>query len=200
MFTLEQCPVMIYGECAVAADAAPQEVDLILYGLGPNGDGIQEIPQLRTAYPQLPVLVLAPGDVNLAQEAVRSGAIGYLPKTASFSELLLAIQSVVKGDGYVHPSVAAAALNKLSSKASTPRLSEREKAILSELTNGQNNAQIADKLLISRSTVKQALSKLYSRYRAVDRAHLVALTLQGQTTRGIHPGRPYLYDLALAPV
>jgi DNA-binding NarL/FixJ family response regulator len=97
-------------------------------------------------------------DPALAAEAFRRGASGYLVKTSSASELIVAIREVLKGRSYLSPAIAKEAVDFLlhQGKESTEeedRLTERQREVLQSLTEGNSMKQVASVLGVSTSTV-----------------------------------------------
>jgi len=97
-------------------------------------------------------------DPALAAEAFRRGASGYLLKTSSASELIVAIRQVLNGRSYLSPAIAKEAVNfllhqdKESIEEEDP-LTERQREVLQLLTEGKTMKQVACVLNVSTSTV-----------------------------------------------
>jgi DNA-binding NarL/FixJ family response regulator len=97
-------------------------------------------------------------DPALAAEAFRRGASGYLLKTSSASELIVAIREVLKGKSYLSPAIAKEAVDFLlhqdkESIAEEDLLTERQREVLQLLTEGKSMKQVACVLNVSASTV-----------------------------------------------
>jgi DNA-binding NarL/FixJ family response regulator len=97
-------------------------------------------------------------DPALAAEAFRRGASGYLLKTSSASELIVAIREVLKGKSYLSPAIAKEAVDFLlhqdkESIAEEDLLTERQREVLQLLTEGKSMKQVACVLNVSTSTV-----------------------------------------------
>lgn len=141
----------------------------------PNVNGNEAISRIRNEFPDAKILMLTTygGDVHVLH-AIRAGARGYLLKANVRTELLEAIRSVHAGRKRIPPEVAAA----LAEHAADDELSSREIDVLHLVGSGNGNKQIADKLSICETTVKNHVSNILSKLGANDRAHAVTIALQ----------------------
>jgi two-component system, NarL family, nitrate/nitrite response regulator NarL len=152
------------------------DFDLVILDLFiPGADGFEAISAFGRKRPELPVIVLSssedPGDVH---KALASGALGYVPKSASQHVLLSAIKLVMNGDLYVPPLVLSknrgpnsqfGDASKLREKSLTPRQVE----VLFLLCEGNPNKTIAAKLNLSVKTVKAHISLIYKALNVANR-------------------------------
>lgn len=141
----------------------------------PNVNGTEAISRIRKEFPDAKILVLSTyaGDVQVLR-AIKAGARGYLLKGNVRTELLDAIRSVHAGHKRIPPEVAA----ELAEHAADDQLSAREIDVLRLIATGNANKQIADKLSIGETTVKNHISSILSKLDANDRAHAVTIALQ----------------------
>jgi len=141
----------------------------------PNLDGTEAISRIRNEFPDAKIVVLTTyaGDVQVLK-AIKAGARGYIVKGHVHRELLDAIRSVHAGHKRIPPEIAA----ELADHAADDQLSAREIDVLRLIGEGNANKQIADKLLIAETTVKNHISSILSKLRANDRAHAVTIALQ----------------------
>ena len=169
------------GTITESRTAAPgANCDIVLLDLTlPDGDGISFIKELRALRPDLPVLALT---MHSTQErvlgALEAGAAGYLVKSASEEDLLAALDTVGNGGTYIHSAVTPFVLQsfrdpQVGGNDEEPSLKERELQILQCLARGMSNQDIANECLVSVSTVKNNVSKLFDFFDASDRANLV---------------------------
>ncbi len=130
----------------------------------PDLDGLEAAKLIRLESPDTNVLILTmhEGDTYFFR-ALNAGAAGYVVKKAASDELLSAVRAVAKGEAYFPPSMARKLLEGYlkQSDAVVPsgppgydELTEREKEIMFMLIHGYVNQEIADKLVISPSTVQ----------------------------------------------
>ena len=111
--------------------------------------------------------------------ALKAGARGFLLKDAGPELLLQAIQAAAKGDALIAPSVTARLLSRFAdlSPQSAPAqpieaLTEREEEVLRAVAKGRTNAEIADELHISLSTVKSHIASLMGKLDARNRVEI----------------------------
>ncbi|MBI3927640.1 MAG: response regulator transcription factor [Armatimonadetes bacterium] len=140
-----------------------------------DGRGMECIEALSRQRPDLPILVLTMEDAaELALEAIRSGARGYLAKSVDRHEFLAAVQAVRDGGSYFHAVVADRLLERLrKSKSRSPCLTDRQQQVLQAVATGMSNRQIAGSLGLSLGTVKSDLRSLFLRLGVADRTRLV---------------------------
>jgi DNA-binding NarL/FixJ family response regulator len=146
---------------AVIATTAPQVVLLDVHL--PDGGGVAVLEALAQTEQPPPVLALSVSDA--AQDVVpmiRAGALGYVTKTISTTELVAAIGRVADGDAYFSPRLAAFVLQAFSTpEPATPdahdeleALTPREREVLHHLARGYAYKRIAVRLGISTRTVE----------------------------------------------
>jgi len=163
------------GEEAVAQFRAHQP-DVALMDLQmPKVNGTEAIIRIRSEFPNAKILVLSTyaGDVQVLR-AIKAGARGYLLKGNVRTELLEAIRSLYAGHKRIPTAIAA----ELADHAADDQLSSREIDVLRLIGAGNANKQIADRLSIGETTVKNHVSNILSKLGANDRAHAVTIALQ----------------------
>jgi DNA-binding NarL/FixJ family response regulator len=141
----------------------------------PNLNGTEAIGRIRNEFPDAKIIVLSTygGDVQVLR-AIKAGARGYIVKGHVHRELLDAIRSVHAGHKRIPPEIAA----ELAEHAADDQLSSREIDVLRLIGAGNANKQIADKLSIGETTVKNHISNILSKLGANDRAHAVTIGLK----------------------
>ena len=141
----------------------------------PNVNGIEAISRIRSEFVDAKILVLSTytGDVQILH-AIKAGARGYLLKGNVRTELLEAIRTVHAGRKRIPPEIAA----ELADHAADDALSSREIDVIRLIGAGNSNKQIADKLGIGETTVKNHISNILSKLGANDRAHAVTIALK----------------------
>ncbi len=150
----------------------------------PEYDGIELTRRLAgpdVADP-LAVVVITTFDLDeYVHEALRAGARGFLLKDAGPELLAQAVRAASAGDALIAPSVTARLLAAFSELGSSARstmmqpidpLTEREEEVLVTVARGRTNAEIADELHISLSTVKTHLASLMTKLGARNRVEL----------------------------
>ena len=141
----------------------------------PNLNGTEAISRIRNEFPDARIIVLSTyaGDVQVLR-AIKAGARGYIVKGHVHRELLDAIRSVHAGHKRIPPEIAA----EMADHVTDDELSSREIDVLRLVGAGNANKQIADKLSIAETTVKNHVSNILSKLGANDRAHAVTIALR----------------------
>lgn len=180
-----------YGDLELAGEAASGEdaiqrcaevvPDVILMDLVlPRMSGTEATRLIRAEHPQVQVLILTSyNEGRLVMDALEAGAIGYLLKDVSASELVRAIRAAHQGRATLSPQAA----QGLVLEANLPPkpgldLTAREREVLKLMIEGLNNGQIGDRLTISASTVKSHVSHVLSKLAVATRTEAVTLALR----------------------
>lgn len=180
------------GDQAVrrAKAAAP---DVLVLDLNlPAKPGVQVCKELVGHNPALRVLVLsASGEHADVLEAVKSGATGYLLKSASTEELLDAVRRTAVGDPVFTPGLAGLVLGEYRRLASepasaerdadqpgAPQLTDRETEVLRLVAKGLSYKQIAERLVISHRTVQNHVQNTLGKLQLHNRVELVRYAIE----------------------
>lgn len=160
---------------------AQLQPDVILMDLMmPIVDGVTAIRRIREAYPATQIIALTSfSEEKLVADAMQAGAIGYLFKNATVDELAAAIRAARVG----LPTLAPEATRVLIRRAVQPSapgydLTDRERAVLQLLVEGRSNPEIADRLSVSRSTVKTHVSHILEKLGVGSRLEAVTLAIR----------------------
>jgi two-component system, NarL family, response regulator LiaR len=154
--------------------------DVILMDLMmPGTDGVTATRLIHEKYPAVHVIALTsfPED-DLVQKALQAGATGYLMKNVSARELADAIRAAHKGKMTLSPEAAQALAHAAANQAQGAELTEREREVLKLMVEGLNNAEIAERLVVSLSTVKYHISNILSKLEVDNRVAAVTLAIQ----------------------
>jgi DNA-binding NarL/FixJ family response regulator len=150
----------------------------------PDLNGLEALGRMKKACPTTRVIMLSVhGGEEYFQQALDSGAAGYLLKDADQKELELAIRTVVRGDTYLSPAVAKYALDAYREKKEGDQgplacLSSRHKEILQLIAEGYANKEIAQRLDLSTRTVEAHRAELMERLNIRDVPGLVKIALR----------------------
>ena len=156
-------------------------MDLVMPGM----DGAQATHAIREKCPAIQVIALTSfKEKELVEGAMEAGAIGYLLKNVSVDELAKAIREAHAG----RPTLAPEAAQALIQATRRPPeigfdLTDRELEVLALLVEGLNNPEIADRLVVSRSTVKFHVSSILSKLGVSSRTEAVSVALQQHLVR-----------------
>ena len=174
----------INGKEAIELAGALQP-NLILMDISmPEVDGLEATRQIKTRWPHQNILVLTMHSSDeYFFEMLKAGASGYILKTADVDELLQAALTTARGDVFLCPSMAKKLLgdylNKMEkSSGEETQITAREKEILRLLAEGYSNKEIAEKLVISPSTVHSHRGNLMTKLHLSSRRELIQFARQ----------------------
>ncbi|MGI5186378.1 response regulator [Dactylosporangium sp. CA-152071] len=176
--------------------AAQLHPDVILMDVRmPGMDGIEATRRIVAAGDRSRVLVLTTFDLDeYAHAALRAGASGFLLKDARPEELLAGIRAVAAGDAVIAPALTRRLLDQFAGQlgpaagpaGDDPRLAsltEREREILVAIGSGWTNREIAERLVLSESTVKSHVGKVLAKIGARDRVQAVIFAYDRRLAR-----------------
>ncbi len=156
--------------------------DVVVMDLSmPHGkDGLSATTELKKLKPEINILILTMhNDEEYLFRAIQGGASGCILKSAPHDELMSAIESVAKGDAYLHPSATKRLMEeylgsvKQDGNDTYNLLSDREKEVLTLIAKGYSNKEIAEQLIISVKTVETHKSNLMEKLQMKTRPELV---------------------------
>jgi two-component system, NarL family, nitrate/nitrite response regulator NarL len=178
--------------------ASREQPDVILLDLDLGADsGLDCLPRLRQAAPAARVLILTGlRDTELHQQAVRLGAAGVVVKDKAADSLLKAIERVHAGETWLDRMMTASLLAELAggTKARTEdpaaaqiaTLTPREREVVSLVSEGLRNKEIAGRLHISEATVRHHLTSIFAKLEVSDRVGLTIYAFR----HNLHGRRP----------
>jgi DNA-binding NarL/FixJ family response regulator len=162
--------------------------DLVLMDVRmPELDGIAATSELLAAAPDVKVVILTTFETDeYILGALRAGASGFLLKRSSPEQLVAAMHTVAEGEALLSPSVTRRLIDRVSahplmSSETDPRLAEltpREREVLELIAQGLSNAEIAEALVVERTTVKTHVKRVLSKLGARDRVQAVILAYE----------------------
>lgn len=161
---------------------AKNEVDVLLLDIHLNEeDGLRICKELTKNFPQLHKIMLTSlTQQSLVTEALKNGAKGYLPKNVSYTDLIDALKTVVSNKIYLHKDISFIPTQneKKSSYDYLPKLTRREKEILSLILDELTTQEISEKLCITISTIETHRSSLLSKTNSKNVVGLIKYTLE----------------------
>ena len=177
---------------AALAQAKALHPDVILMDVRmPGMNGIEATELIARECPGTRVLILTTFDLDeYAFAGLRAGASGFLLKDTRPTELAEAIRTVASGEAVVSPRITQRMLEMFASslpnsgkpaQPSDPRidsLTPREKEILVLMSQGMSNAEIADRLVVSATTVKTHVGNVLAKLDVRDRVQAVVVAYE----------------------
>lgn len=148
-------------------------MDLVMEGM----NGIEATKSIIEKWPEAKVLIVTSFlDDEKVYPALEAGAIGYMLKTSRASDIVDAVRAAHKGQTVFEPEVTDKVMKKFQHKTQRPlheELTNREMEILTLMTEGKANKEIADELFITLKTVKTHVSNILSKLEVQDRTQAV---------------------------
>jgi DNA-binding NarL/FixJ family response regulator len=170
---------------ALARELAP---DVVLMDIRmPRLDGLEATRQVLAASADGPrVLMLTTFDSDeYLYRALRSGASGFLLKTAPPDRLIDAVRCVHAGEALLAPTITRRLIERFLTVPPQPRqaslldtLTEREREVLTLIGKGRSNGEIADDLVLAETTVKTHVNRIKAKLAIRDRAQAVVLAYE----------------------
>ena len=188
-FLETQPDLQVIGEAETGEEAVrlTQEClpDVILMDLVlPGMSGVEATRAVKGLSPRTQVVVLTSFyEDDVIFPALRAGAISYVLKDIHSTELADIIRKAARGESTLHPRVAARVIHEVqAAKAPAPvafaELTERELDVLRLIAEGDSNATIAEKLVLSEKTVKGHVSNILSKLHMADRTQAAVFAWQ----------------------
>lgn len=163
--------------CLELAETLHPDVAVVDINLA-DGNGLEAVKELRAKYPAMGIVVLTMYDDDKHLfSAMEAGASAFVPKSMSTDQVLAAALHAASAPN----SFSAAGLSEAMRRRMTPtgpRLSGRETELLELLSQGLSVATVARRMLISESTVKTHMAKLYEKLGANNRAQALMTAIR----------------------
>lgn len=161
--------------------------DVVLLDISmPGLSGLDAIAPIRKAWPRVRILMLTHHEgESFVEQALESGADGYLSKDSDEVELALAIQAVFRGQPYLSPRVASGLVGRARRRGEGPQgasrigtLTSREREVFQLLALGKANKEVARELGISLGTAKKHRENLQRKLDCHSAAELARLAIR----------------------
>lgn len=151
----------------------------------PGVSGIEACRQIVNSVEGCKVIMLtAYAEDELLFAAIQAGAAGYVLKRIGDNELIHAIERISRGEGFLDPSMVIAAFNEVHKTSEAQHIAQfsaltsQEMIVLSMVTKGMTNRQIAVKLYLGEGTVRNYVSSVLSKLAVVNRAEAAAFAVK----------------------
>ena len=185
----EQANPTSFGEASTAQEAlrlvSEQNWDLVILDLSLAGrNGLELLKQLRQIHPELPVLILSMhSEEQYARRAFKAGAAGYVTKDSSRTELVEAVNKVIKGGRYVSAALAERLVIDMERDTTHPLhegLSDRELKVMILIASGKTVVQIAEFLSLSDKTISTYRARILEKMAMKTNAELMHYALRNK--------------------
>ena len=153
----------------------------------PRQDGLTTIPMLKESVPGARILVLTSfAESNRVYQAIKSGALGYMLKDTTRTQLLQSIRDVAKGQAFLQPSIAMRVINEIDNPTETPSVTEtltrRELETLRLIARGLSNQEIAIVMVLHERTIAKYVSSILNKLHLANRTQAALYAInQGLT-------------------
>jgi DNA-binding NarL/FixJ family response regulator len=176
---------------ALVAELRP---DVVLMDVRmPVMDGVEATRRLAQTGTSARIVILTTFDSDeYVYEALRAGASGFLLKDVQPAQLVDAVRVVARGEALLAPTVTRRLLDRFAhtlpdssrtAPAALAELTERELEVLTLLASGRSNAELAERLFLSQTTVKTHVSSILRKLGLRDRVQAVVLAYQAGLVR-----------------
>jgi len=163
--------IQVVAGCTASNDVqsvVASNPDVILFDVDfHKGDPVDAIKALREQCPKARICILSmQAQQDLLSRSLLFGVEGYIVKDIAMEDLARALLTIHQGNVYIDPSMAGNMLRRLSSRRmrNDPlELSDRETEVIRLIALGLSNRQISDKLFLSEKTVKNHISRIFSK-------------------------------------
>ena len=143
----------------------------------PKKDGVAATEEIHRACPDVKIFLLTTyASSDALARALAAGAAGALLKSSDNDKLFAALRAVASGRQSVSPELR----RQLETEPPLPLLSERQRAVLKQLTDGRSNKEIAADLGISIPRVEELINEIRQKFHVSNRTEAVALALRRQ--------------------
>lgn len=179
-----KCVASLQNLLHVVAELTHHEPDVILLDIGlPHISGIEGVRMIKTYFPDTLIMMFTVfEDDNKIFDAIRLGASGYLLKKISSEEIIHAVRDLYNGGAPMSASIARKVIRSFHVQPVTVkdefRLTSREKEILNALVEGLSYKKIADKYVVSISTIRTHICNIYTKLHVNSKAEAVAKVLK----------------------
>jgi DNA-binding NarL/FixJ family response regulator len=151
----------------------------------PVMNGIEATKEAMQKFPKLKIISLSMyGEEEYYYRMIEAGVKGFILKSSDITEVIKAIETVVKGGTYFSSEILYNVVKNIKSVSKSPNLdaglSDREKEVLAQICSGLSNQEIADALFISKRTVEKHRASLLNKTNTKNTAQLVMFAIENK--------------------
>lgn len=163
---------------SLCADLQPDVV--LMDVLMPQMSGSTATKLIHERFPFISIIALtSTTEQNLIEDMVKAGAMSYIIKTGSIDEVAAAIRASVHGTSILAPEVTNVLLTNINrSPQFGYDLTKQELRVLALLVEGLNNREIANRMVVSQSTVKAHIGSIFSKLNTNSRTKAIAIAVR----------------------
>jgi len=176
--------IKVVGEASSATEALglvrEERPDLILLDISMPGDGIEKIGDIlqMPCPPRVVMLTVSQQDDDIVR-ALEAGAVGYIVKGVTGSDLIAAVRRIAAGESFVSPNLAHRVVTGMKARANiTAKLSDGELRTLRLVATGMSNREVGDKLGILEKAVKYRMTRIMKKLNVKNRVEAVLVARQ----------------------
>ena len=186
-----QPDIEVIGETTTGREAIARALelrpDVVCMDISmPDIDGLEATRRIKEACPEVNILALTVHESDeYFFQMLRAGASGYVLKGAASSDLVTALRFVARGEVFLYPTVAKKLVNDYLTRAQGGEeddlyrsLTRREREVLALIGEGLTNREIAERLVISVSTVQTHYSHIIEKIGLSNRAELIKYAIR----------------------
>lgn len=177
----------IVGEAANADQAIcltkEKRPDVILMDIRmPQKSGISACKEILSLYPHTSIIMLTSYDDDEAiYESIMAGASGYILKEISSDDIIHSIEEVAKGRSLLDPAITAKVFKRMRMTEIEKKIQEltaQEKQVLSYISQGLTNKEIAKVMVLSEKTIRNYISQIFSKLEVHNRAEAAVFAVR----------------------
>lgn len=170
-----------YSNCESLIENIEENLpDVILMDIDlPGISGIEGIEIVKDKFPNVDIVMLTVHeDAELVFKAIKSGACGYLDKSAPEKKIIESIKEVYNGGAPMTTRIAKLVVSSFQSKTEGSNLTDREKDVLNLLCGGSAYKEIGEQLFISVGTVRHHIKNIYEKLHVHSKSQAVAKAIK----------------------
>ena len=185
----EQPETIVFGQAGTAVEALvlarDEDWDVVVLDLSLGArSGLEVLKELNQIRPRLPVLILSMhSEEQYARRAFKGGAAGYITKDSPRTELLKAIEKVIKGGRYLSPTLAETLVFDIERGTDRPphaALSDREFEVMKLIASGRKVTEIAGILSLSDKTISTYRARILEKMNMKTNAEIIRYAIQNE--------------------